>query len=130
MKKVLIIIGVIVIILGILAGSFAFRFSKMAQNLKNEYSKIEQIDLNSIPDGVYNGSFKEFLVSVNLDVTVKDHQITNIIIKEQNSGKGYEAHDIVDRIIKAQSPKVDAVTGATGSSYCLMIAAYKALKSK
>lgn len=68
------------------------------------------------------------MVSVNLEVTVKDHRIVEIDIKEQDCGPGYEARETVDRILEAQSPRVDAVTGATGSSMCIMIAVHRALR--
>ena len=90
--------------------------------------ELTSVDLAQIEDGVYRGEFGEFLVSVTLDVTVEDHKITGIEIIEQNSGPGYEAHEVIDRIIQAQSPDVDAVTGATGSSKCIMIAVHNALQ--
>ncbi len=75
-------------------------------------------------------SFGDFLVSVSLDVTVSDNRITDIVIVEQNGGPGYEALETLDRILEAQSPVVDAVSGATGSSRCIMIAVYKALSAE
>jgi uncharacterized protein with FMN-binding domain len=88
---------------------------------------IEDIDLKKIENGVFSGSYSEFLVSVDLDVTVKDHKIVNIEIKDQRSGPGYEATQMLDRVIKAQSLKVDAVAGATGSSKIILLAIKQAL---
>lgn len=129
MKKLKIIIGVLFLVILLAVGAFMLRYNQMAKTLTEEYMKIEDIDLNKLADGVYPGVFGDFLVSVNLDVTVKDHRITEINIKEQNCGPGYEARDTVDRIIRDQSAKVDAVTGATGSSMCIMIAVHKALNT-
>ena len=42
----------------------------------------------------------------------------------------YEALDTIDRIIEAQSPKVDTTSGATGSSLCIQAAVYRALNSE
>ena len=52
-----------------------------------------------------------------------------IDIKEQNCGQGYGARGTIDRIILKQSPKVDAVTGASSSSRCIMIAVDQALRN-
>lgn len=130
MKKLKIIIGILFLVILLAVGAFMLRYNQMANTLTEEYTKIENIDLNKLADGVYPGVFGDFLVSVNLEVTVKDHRITGINIKEQNCGPGYEAWDTMDRIIRAQSAKVDAVAGATGSSKCIMIAVQKALNSK
>ena len=48
---------------------------------------------------------------------------------KQDCGPGYEALDTIDRIIEAQSPKVDTTSGATGSSLCIQAAVYRALNS-
>lgn len=130
MKKSLKVIAVIIVVLVALIGLFRMRFNKMTKNIRAEYAKISSVDLNKIPDGVYPGKHKEFLVSVDLEVTIKAHRITAINVLKQDCGKGYEASDTIPRIIKAQTPKVDAVTGATGSSMCIMIAVNKALLKK
>lgn len=99
----------------------------MENTIDETYASISDIDLTALSDGIYEGSFGEFLVSVDLRVTVSENQITNIEIINQKSGKGYEAHETLQRIIQAQSPAVDAVSGATVSSKSIMIAVYKAL---
>jgi len=48
----------------------------------------------------------------------------------QHCGPGYEAKEVLDRIVAAQSPQVDVVTGATGSSRCLMAAVHRALTAR
>lgn len=93
-----------------------------------ESVRIEDIDLDQVADGIYPGEFDDFLVKVQLEVTVQGHRITDIKIIDQRASPNHEALETIDRIIAAQSPKVDAVTGATGSSRCIMIAVQKALK--
>lgn len=105
--------------------AFKIQYSRMVGYIDSY--PIEQIDLYSLSDGIYEGSFKYFLVDVSVDVTVKNHTITEIAIVRQKCGKGYEAHDTIDRILKAQQPKVDATTGATGSSKGISCAVYNAL---
>lgn len=127
-KGVLITLAVIVGVLLIGGGFFKIRYDKMTRIFREE--RVEAVDLQEIEDGVYSGSFGDFLVSVTLDVTVSDNRITDIDIVEQKGGPGYEAEETLDRILEAQSPVVDAVSGATGSSRCIMIAVYKALSDK
>ena len=124
-KKILIGLGIFVGLIIIFGIAFFFRARQMVKIIDS--AVIEDVDLTLIEDGVYPGEFGEFLVDVKLEVTVKDHEITAIEITEQRAGPGYEALETVDRIIEAQSPNVDVVSGATGSSKSIMIAVEKAL---
>jgi uncharacterized protein with FMN-binding domain len=122
---------VLCIIAVIVAGMIFFKYNlnKEIKAASLEYKNLTDIDLSTISDGTYNGKFGSIPVSVELDVTVKDHRIENINITKQSSGKGYEARDIIKKIIDAQKPKVDVITGATLSSRFIIIATHKALKS-
>ncbi|MEO0085722.1 MAG: FMN-binding protein [candidate division WOR-3 bacterium] len=125
LRTVLIVVAVLVVVgLGV-SGCFIGRFQKMRKTMLE--APIADVDLSRLEDGVYTGSFGEFLVSVTARVKVEAHRIVSIELVDQRSGPGYEAKETVDRIIAAQSPKVDAVTGATGSSRCIMAAVYQAL---
>lgn len=128
MNKLKIIAGSIVLVILLAVGAFMFRYQQMSKRIMYEYTKMEDVDLSKIPDGVYPGTFGDFLVAVDLEVTIEGHRITGIAIKKQNCGPGYEALETVDRIIQAQNVRVDAVTGATGSSKTIMIAVGRALK--
>ena len=124
-KKILIGFAIVVGLIIIFGVVFFFRARQMVNIIDSVV--IEDVDLTQTEDGVYAGEFGEFLVDVKLEVTVKDHQITGIEIIEQRAGPGYEALETIDRIIEAQSPNVDVVSGATGSSKSIMIAVQKAL---
>ncbi|MFA4843526.1 MAG: FMN-binding protein [Candidatus Margulisiibacteriota bacterium] len=130
LKKIGLVVAVIVLVLACLAGAFYIRAQSMANNVKRQYASIQPLNLSKVTDGVYEGSFSDFLVAVKVNVTVKRHRIEEIKIMEQKCGPGYEALDTVNRIVKAQSPKVDAVTGASGSSMSIMIAVNRALTGK
>ncbi|MBN1600816.1 MAG: FMN-binding protein [Chitinispirillaceae bacterium] len=127
MKKLLVIAGVIVLV--ILAGGITikYKFGQMSKDLTG-YS-LKNIDMNTIPDGAYTGKYSSFVVSVELSAKVKDHKIEDISILRQSCGKGYEGRQVIDRILKEQSLQIDARTGATGSSRCILIALEKALSS-
>lgn len=124
-RKILVTAAVLFGLLVIGAVFFKLRYDRMVRTIEGQ--TVEHVDLASLEDGVYSGSFGDFLIEVSLEVTVSDGRMTCITVTEQKSGAGYEALETIDRIIEAQSPAVDAVSGATGSSRCIMIAVYRAL---
>ncbi|MBD3239307.1 MAG: FMN-binding protein [Chitinivibrionales bacterium] len=126
-KKILAVLAVIVAVAVIAVIAFVVRYRKMAETVDSV--RVEDIDISTIQDGAYTGSFGDFLVHVEAKVTVDSQRIADIEIINQRCGKGYEALETVDRILAAQSPRVDAVSGATGSSKCIMVAVQNALAS-
>lgn len=128
MKKVIVIVLCIIAVVVVGMIGFKYKLNIVIKAASTEYANLTDIDLSTIPDGIYKGKFGSIPVSVELDVAVKDHRIENITITKQSSGKGYEARDIIKKIIDAQKPKVDVITGATLSSRCIMIATHHALK--
>ena len=82
--------------------------------------KTSQISKN-VKDGTYTASAPSYSVTelMTLDVTFKDNAITDINVKEEGSSKEIFAtvkDRLIPRILKTQSLKVDAITGATVSS--------------
>jgi len=130
MSKFFKVLGIIFIILLLLVFMFLSRYRKMKITYTEAFKVVEAINMDEINDGDYIGQFGDFLAFVKLKVTVQEHEITDIKILEQRSGKGYEATDTLKNIIDSQSPKVDIISGATGSSTGIMIAVYKALKGE
>ncbi len=84
------------------------------------YNNLEDIKLNSVNDGTYRGEAEIGPVKVILNVTVKNHIITNIEILRHRTMLGKKAESITEDIIKSQSLLVDVVSGATGSSICII----------
>ncbi|MBD3368979.1 FMN-binding protein [Candidatus Fermentibacteria bacterium] len=125
-RRILTVVISIAIVLLAVAVWFKIRYDRMSQVFAT--AEVGNVDLTEIDDGTYKGSFGEFLVSVELEVTVQNNAITDIEVIDQHSGPGYEALETIDRIIAAQSPEVDALSGATISSQCIMVATYRALK--
>ena len=128
-KRIIIIIVVIVIIcagIGLykVTASFNQNLSKLTQ------MKIENVDLCEISDGIYEGNFELFPVSVEVAVTIKAHQISKIDLIKHDNGKGVAAEAINDDVVKAGSLQVDAVSGATFSSKVILKAIENALKCK
>ena len=122
----------IIVVLVVLIGSVGIKlmFDKIEKNL-NEMLLIElsDTDLTNVKDGVYFGSYASFPVSVEVQVTIKDHSIINIELLKHDNGKGQSAEAIVDTVISKQSIEIDIVTGATFSSKVILLAIQDALTS-
>ena len=91
-------------------------------------SEIRTPDLSKIHDGTYNGSFGAILVSADVDVTVNDNRITEIVINSHKNGRGASAESIIDEVLIKQSLEIDAISGATNSSKVILKAIENALE--
>jgi len=93
--------------------------------------EIAHVDPADVPDGVYEGKFpfmNRYLYHVK--VTVKEGRIDGIEVVENGTGNDYakKGKKVIERILKKQTPKVDAVSGATVTSKALMKCVERALK--
>lgn len=125
MKKILLIVGALVLVVSIGAGIFI----KLSQDELNELVKtpITDVDLQDVADGTYTGSYSAFPVNVTVMVSVENHRITDIAITHHDNGQGKPAEVIVDDVMEAQSLKVDVISGATYSSKVILLAIHDAL---
>jgi len=87
-------------------------------------------DMSQIQDGTYNGFFDAILVAADVDVTVKDHKITEIEINKHKNDRGANAEVITEEVIIKQSLEVDAVSGATNSCKVILKAVENALENR
>ncbi len=123
MKKVLIIVGVLIITI---LGGFLLMTSKA--NTALETMQYEDINMKLVADGTYEGKTNAGLVIVEVEVSVKNHTIDKIDIIEHQNGLGSKAESITNRIIEQNNYDVDAVSGATLSSEAIKSAVSRALK--
>lgn len=129
MKRVILtVLGCLLLLILSLAVFFVIRFNRMRNVMLS--APVADVDLSQLADGDYDGEFGDFLVTAKVRVKVAGHRIESIQVLDQHCGPGYEALPVLDRIVAAQSPKVDVLTGATGSSRCLMAAVYRALTAE
>ena len=89
---------------------------------------IENVPVQQVKDGTYEGSTLIFPVTASVRVTVSGGKITNIVMLSHGHGPGHGADAILPRVIAAQSLEVDAVSGATYSSKVVLKAIETALK--
>ena len=125
MKKIFIIFSIIIISILIIS---SIAYNRINRNLKTlESITVITIDLNSLEEGTYQGSYAVFPVKVKVEVDIKDHKIENIKILEHDNGKGKAAEEIIKTIIEKQTLDVDVVAGATYSSRVIQKAIEAAL---
>ncbi len=90
---------------------------------------IGTVNLSDIPDGDYSGEYDCYRWSSEVEVSVRGHAITGIeVIKGQN-GREEIRYELITRILQAQSPAVDAVSGATADSKAILKAVESALEN-
>lgn len=120
---------VFIVIFALIIGIMIVTFGKQLKSSTDAYSNFDysSLDLTKIDDGTYTGSEDGGMVKVTVDVTIKNHAITNVSIVKHECGKGKPAEVIVDDIIENNSLTVDTVSGATYSSNVIKVAVYHAL---
>lgn len=117
-KRIITIVSMILIVVIALSIKYIGEYNRYKRIM--ESLEINQIDLSDTSDGKYYGELDAGLVSVELEVIVKDHKITDIILLNHDNGKGESAEVIIDKVIEDQSLNVDTISGATNSSKAIL----------
>lgn len=91
---------------------------------------INDIDLSSVENGEYIGEYAITPVYAKVKISVKNQEIVDIQILEHNNGLGTSAEKIVDKVLENQSLDIDAVSGATVSSRCILKAIDNAIEKE
>jgi len=127
---------IVCMILLLLACSTGEAEQVKSMSIYEEVEQIKSMDISyvdpaAVPDGEYTGEFpfrQRYLYRVK--VTVKSGKIADIEVLENGTGNEYaeKGLGVIPRILREQSPKVDAVSGATVTSKALMKCVEKALK--
>jgi uncharacterized protein with FMN-binding domain len=105
----------------------------LARRATKVRGKIDLMDIDAIkpgklPDGKYSGDSLGYTGPLKATVTVRSGRITNIAVRHTEKIHQNCITITPQRIIKAQSLKVDAVTGATVTSQAIAGAALNALR--
>ncbi|NBF41150.1 MAG: FMN-binding protein [Spirochaetes bacterium] len=130
MRKVVIVVGIVVAVSAVVTAVILGRLSVTGDRMEAAVEEVGPVQLNQLDDGTYTGSFGDFLVRATVEVTVESGRIADVEMVEQDAAPGYEALATTERIEAAQSPRVEAVSGATSSSRSIMVATYRALTSR
>ena len=76
-KKIIFIVLAAVLVIG---GAFAAKYFSDLSSYREavEDITIGEVDLSTVPDGTYIGSSEAVWVGATVEVTIRDHQITEI----------------------------------------------------
>ena len=91
--------------------------------------QISSVDLSDIADGEYTGAYECWRWSNTVVVTVENHRITDIEVVHGPNGRESIREDLMGCVMGAQSPDVDAVSGATADSKAFLKAVENALQN-
>lgn len=117
--------GLVILAVIVVLGVVTFIFGTVGMDEIRQY-RIQDIDLTRIKDGTYSGECTISRWNNVVRVTVRDHKIVKIaLVKRRMSNIQQSMITAINRkVIEKQSPKMDAVTGAsiTGKAYRIAIA--------
>lgn len=99
----------------------------IANNAVKSIDSRPIVDIKDVKDGVYFGKEETPLVSVEVNVTVKDKRIVDIALLRHENGKGEKAEEMIPEMIKNNTSEVDIVSGTTLSSKVIRAAVRNAL---
>jgi len=89
---------------------------------------IQPVDLATIANGSYPGSFTYGDFTYKVEVVIRNHQFETIkIVANRTTSHALKAAGVVDKIITSQRNDVDAISGATTTSKALLKAVENAL---
>jgi uncharacterized protein with FMN-binding domain len=92
---------------------------------------IKDVDVSSMQDGEYTGSFSYCGFEYAVATIIKNHKIDDIrMLRNRDSRHAKRAQAVLSEIIRRQTPNVDAVSGATTTSKAIMKAVENSLNSK
>ena len=127
-KGIFIVFGIVAVVIIIAVVFIVGKVNKY--NAYMDHVQIEEVDLNQIEDGIYTGFSDAGAIIVQVEVTVKDHIITEIRLLRHDNGQGSDAEAIIDKILEEQRIDVDTISGATSSSLVIQDTIEKALLQK
>jgi uncharacterized protein with FMN-binding domain len=122
--RIILIVVIVILVFGGLMALMATRGLKKVKNLP-----LADIDISSIPDGVYEGSFSGYRWDNTLRVTVKDGKITDFeVVTEKMSKSPQVVNEIREKLIARQDLHIDAVSGASVNTRAYLKAIEDALQ--
>ncbi len=93
-------------------------------------AQIGEVDIQALPDGVYEGSYRNSRWSNSVEVSVSGGRIAGVNVVDDLAFKLEEPREqLMQRVLEEQSVDVDAVSGATATSKAYLMAIHDALAS-
>ena len=129
MKKALKIIGALVVLfifVGIIMG-----FIFMTGLDKGQKAEVGILNLNTVVDGSYEGSYSLNRWSNTVKVTVKDHKMTDIVVLKDVVFKlDAVTKEVFSEVLRKQSLDIEIQSGATVTAKAYLKSIEAALKGQ
>lgn len=126
MKKALKILGVVVLVLVLIAGGMLFYLTRGLS--EGARLPLEGINLTEVPDGTYEGRYEAGRWTNQVEVTVKNHRITQLeAVEAIGAADDAFSQRLFDAVIAAQDTRIDTVSGATVTTKAYLKAIENAL---
>ena len=110
---------------------FTFLGCAYQEMIRVRQMDIQNVDISSIQDGKYIGSFYYSGFEYRVKTIVNAQKIIDIeILQNRDTKRAQRAEVVLREILKRQTPNVDAISGATTTSKALMKAVENSLISK
>ena len=122
-KRVLLVIFIALLLLFVLGKLTMGLMIRKIQNIP-----VSSPKLSTLQDGNYIGEYSIEPVYAKVEVSIEHHHISRIELLQHDHGLGSEAESILQDVVKEQSLDIDAVSGATVSSKCILKAIENALE--
>ena len=124
--RILLVAGIVVVSLIVII--MVLVVPKLEADLKKlDNLEFEQLNLSTLKDGIYEGSFEAGIVSASVRVEVSGHEVKSVEIVKHNHGRGKAAEAITNSVVEKQSVQIDVVSGATYSSKVILKAIENAI---
>jgi uncharacterized protein with FMN-binding domain len=128
-KRYKILLVIAIIIIGLILGGIGI-INNMEKGLEElDDVTFAEVDLSDAEDGTYNGSYQAGPIDVEVELTIRNHEIQEILLIKHQNGKGNAADVIINKVVEAQTLQVDVISGATYSSKVILKAIEDALNS-
>ncbi len=127
MKKILkvtVSISILLFLIAIVGVVFITRGLKSGINLV-----VNDVDLSSLSDGMYNGKYNAGRWSNEMNITIKEHKIIKIdVVKDVFFSKPEVTEALISKVLEKQNTNVDVISGATVTSKAYLKAIENSLK--
>ena len=90
---------------------------------------IGSVDLSTLEDGEYHGTYENFRWTNEVVVTIENHRITGILLtnKDEGDSQYFVYEEIIDAVIEEQKVDIDTVAGASTTTNSFLKAVENAL---
>jgi uncharacterized protein with FMN-binding domain len=104
-------------------------YPKIKEQAEVRKMVINDVVLSDVKDGSFRGDFTYGDFTYEVEVTIQEQEIKEIKVLKNRKRNEYakKAEGVVNKVLKAQSLRVDVVTGATTTSKALLKAIENAL---